>query len=223
MINKIIIISILAINLTWSQYYKTDSTIIFQSSKPLITEHKVKLVKNSSGFDLLISTNGFGLGFFYGRNLSDNLTGKISFSISESRDEREVELYNPITGELIVPYKVNRFLVFPLFLGTEYRLFKDEIMDNFKPFVSVAAGPTMIYSTPYDVEFFNSIKHGKAYYTFGGFIGAGAYFGSDPNSLLGVNIRYYFIPYSKGIESLLFVNKKEFGGFSISISFGSNW
>lgn len=220
---KILLSLLIFINISFSQNFKTDSTILFQPTKPLITEHQVNILRNVSGFDLIISTNGFGLGFFYGYNFTDNLTGKVNFSISEAKDEKEVEVYNPWTGELIVPFKVNRFLVFPLFFAVEYRLFKDEIMDNFKPYISAAAGPTLIYSTPYDIEFFSSLKHGKAYYTAGGYFGAGAYFGSETKSILGVNVRYYFIPYNKGIESLMFVKKKEFGGFSISLSFGTAW
>jgi hypothetical protein len=63
----------------------------------------------------------------------------------------------------------------------------------------------------------------KQYYTGGGYIGLGAFFGSEKSNIMGVNIRYYFIPYGGGIESLLNVNKKEFGGFSVSLSFGKGW
>ncbi len=223
LIYRILILLFVCVSISVPQNFKTDSTIIFQPTKPLLTEHQLEILRNTSGFDLIISTNGFGLGFFYGYNFSEKITGKVNLSISESKDEKEVEVYNPWTGEIIVPFKVNRFLVFPLFFALEYRLFKDEIMDNFKPYISIAAGPSLIYSTPYNIEFFSSLKHGKAYYTAGGYIGMGAYFGSETKSILGVNVRYYIIPYNKGIESLLFVKKKEFGGFSISLSFGTAW
>ena len=206
----------------FSQNKIADTTIVFQPTKPLIISQQT-IVKNTYGFDIIISTNGFGLGFFYGYNFTDELTGKINISISEAKDEKEVEVYNPYTGEIIVPFKVNRFLVFPLFFAAEYRLFKDVIMDNFRPYLSVAAGPSLIFSTPYEIEFFSSLKHGKAYYTLGGYIGMGAYFGSETRSILGVNVRYYIIPYNQGIESLQFVKKKDFGGFSISLSFGTGW
>ncbi|MDI6780137.1 MAG: hypothetical protein QME25_08125 [Bacteroidota bacterium] len=179
-------------------------------------------IRNSWGLDLMISTNGFGLGTFYGYEFSNELTGKISFLISDAKDEREVELYN-YYGQSFTPFKINRFLVFPLLFGIEYRLFKDEILDNFRPYVTAAAGPTMIYSTPYEREFFNSLKYGQAHYTAGGYIGIGAFFGSERSNVLGMNIRYYVIPYPKGIESMYKTTKKEFGGISLSISFGSGW
>jgi hypothetical protein len=179
-------------------------------------------IRNSWGLDLMISTNGFGLGTFYGYEFSNELTGKISFLISDAKDEREVELYD-YYGQSFTPFKINRFLVFPLLFGIEYRLFKDEILDNFRPYVTAAAGPAMIYSTPYKREFFNSLKYGQAHYTAGGYIGIGSFFGSERSNVLGMNIRYYVIPYPKGIESMYKTTKKEFGGISLSISFGSGW
>ncbi|MBU1299017.1 MAG: hypothetical protein KKG06_08190 [Bacteroidetes bacterium] len=202
--------------------FQRDTAVVFQPVDPLITKSNSE-IKNSWGLDLIISTNGFGLGAFYGYEFSDELTGKINFSISEGKDEGEMEVYNPYTGVSVTPDKVNRFIVLPLLFVAEYRLFKDEILDNFRPYVTAAAGPTMIYSTPYEREFFNSLKYGQAHYTAGGYIGIGAFFGSERSNVLGMNIRYYVIPYPKGIESMYKTTKKEFGGISLSISFGSGW
>ena len=46
---------------------------------------------NSWGADLMFGEGGFGLGTFYKRSFSRTLTGVIDFSISESKDEREME------------------------------------------------------------------------------------------------------------------------------------
>ncbi len=218
----IIILSFIAVAFSFAQHKKTD-TMMLRQGNLLFGKPQSYLVKNSWGMDLIISTNGFGLGNFYGYNFSDEFTGKVNFSIAESKDEREMEVYNPDTGALFTPNKVNRFIVFPLLFGAEYRLFKDEIVDNFRPYVSAMAGPTLIFSTPYEIEFFESLKYGRSHYTVGGYVGFGAFFGSEQKNILGVNIRYYFIPYQSGIESLQFVKKKDFGGFSISLSFGTGW
>lgn len=219
---KLITLILVLIQLTFPQANRRDTTIIFKPIKPLLTEQKV-IFKNSYGMDIMIASDGFGLGVFYGYHFTDALTGKINFSISEAKDEGEIELYNPFTGELFVPNKVNRFLVFPLLFAVEYRLFKDQIMDNFRPYLSASIGPSLIFSTPYEIEFFNSLKYGKAHYTLGGYIGAGAYFGSEKNRILGVNVRYYIIHYPNGIESVQSVKKKDFGKFSISLSLGAGW
>lgn len=199
-----------------------DTAVSHLQIKPY-NEDSGSLIKNSWGMDLIFSTNGFGVGGFYGHEFSDALTWKINISISEAKDEREVEIYNPYTGESFVPLKVNRFIAIPLFFAVEYQMFKDEIMDNFRPYITAAIGPTMIFATPYEKEFFSSLKYGRAYYTGGGYLGLGAFFGSERSKVMGVNIRYYIIPYTGGIESMYNVTKKDFGGFSISLSFGSGW
>jgi hypothetical protein len=86
-----------------------------------------------------------------------------------------------------------------------------------------AAGPTMIYVFPYNEEYFSALGKGQPKYTIGGYLGIGAYFGSERSNVLGLNLRYYFIPYPGGIESLVGVQKNQFGGVSISLSFGSGW
>ncbi|MBI5464661.1 MAG: hypothetical protein HY966_06905, partial [Ignavibacteriales bacterium] len=76
-------------------------------------------------------------------------------------------------------------------------------------------------TTAEQIDFFESLKYGKAHYTVGGFIGFGALFGIDRGTLTGVSMRYYFVPFPKGIEVLDGVFLKEFGGFYITINFGS--
>lgn len=177
--------------------------------------------RNALGLDLLLSNSGFGLGAFYRRQYTDDLYGFGTFSISEVKDDREVEQYDIITGETTVPGKVNRFLLLPLIFGVQDRLFREDITDNFRPYVTAAVGPTLVYSAPYDREFFNSLGHGQAHYTVGGYVGFGAYFGLDPSSLVGVSFRYYFVPLKNQIESLEGLYMKQFGGFFITINVGT--
>ncbi len=196
---------------------------------------------NAWGLDVLISNDGFGLGTFYRREFTPDLSGSITFSISESKDDREVERIDPYTQRTFVPGKLNRFLVMPLMFGIQQRLFRDDIMDTFRPYVNIGAGPTMIFSAPFtdvertaaglthtQVEFFKSLGRGQAHYTASVFIGAGANFGSDKSNLFGVNFRYYFTYLlSDGIPSLYDENtgdiidaKKDFGGFFITLNVG---
>ncbi len=179
--------------------------------------------RNAWGIDILISTGGFGLGGFYRHEFARDISGFVSLSVSEAKDERELEFVDYL-GQTYSPGKVNRFLVIPLTIGVEQRLFSDQIIDNFRPYLNAAVGPSLIYATPYREEFFNSLGKGHPYYTVSGYIGVGAYFGSDRNTLLGMNVRYYFVPFGSGIESLeAGPPKKEFGGFFITINVGSAW
>jgi len=90
-----------------------------------------------------------------------------------------------------------------------------------RPFISAGIGPTFILSTPYDREFFNAFGYGAFYTRFGAFIGAGANFGNTNRSIMGLNIRYYFIPFGgNGLESIRDLPIKNFGGVFLSLSLG---
>jgi hypothetical protein len=71
------------------------------------------------------------------------------------------------------------------------------------------------------LEFFESFGKAQTKYALGGYIGLGANFGLDKRSLLGVNIRYYFIHFfDEGVESLYDRPKKNLGGFFLTINLG---
>lgn len=203
--------------------WRHDSTLVFGTMQPSpVLPLPGTAFQNSIGLDIMISTNGFGAGMFFRHEYSDELSGFIDLSLSESRDDDEKEFID-IYGRTFTPGKVNRFLLLPVLVGIQKRMFKDDILDNFRPYITGAVGPTMIYVFPYNEEYFSALGKGRAKYTIGGYLGFGAFFGSERASLLGVNLRYYFIPYFSGVESLQNVNKKQFGGFYISLSFGSAW
>jgi hypothetical protein len=219
----------------------TDSTLVE------LQEHTAELapLRNAWGLDILVSNDGFGLGTFYRREFTEDLFGFAMLSISESKDDREFEQYDPYyyyNGRTYVPGKLNRFLVMPLTLGIQRRLFREDIADNFRPFINAGAGPTMILSAPFaelsksptgliqvnQIEFFKSLGRGQAHYTLSAFIGAGANFGSEKSNVFGVNFRYYFTYLlGDGLPSLynpatgeLAARKKDFGGFFITLNVG---
>jgi len=203
-----------------------DTNIVFESpNKDLIPTQQTAFLADAGGVDILLSNDGFGLGGFYRHEYSEELFGMLSIGFSEAKDANEVE-YVTYDGETIVPGKINRFLLIPLHVGVQYRLFADEILDNFRPYVNAAVGPTLVFATPYDREFFNSIGYGQAHYTAGGYVGFGAYFGSDRGTISGINIRYYFEYFQDGIDSMenndgSIEKKKDFGGLFITLNFGS--
>jgi hypothetical protein len=212
------------------------------SMKPASTiETEPTDLYNAWGVDILISNGGFGLGAFYRREFSEEWFGFASLSVSESKDDREVEQFDLYTNTSYVPGKLNRFLVIPLTFGVQHRLFKEEITDNFRPYINAGAGPTMIYVTPFteitgsqptlqfqQVEFFKALGRGQPHYTLGAFVGFGANFGAEKSNLLGVNFRYYFTYlFGNGLPSLynlktgsVAATKKDFGGFFITLNVG---
>jgi hypothetical protein len=196
---------------------------------------------NTWGVDVMISNNGFGLGTFYRREFTPDVFGFINFSISEAKDSREIEQYD-IYGNSTVPGKLNRFMVLPLMFGVQYRLFREDIVETFRPYVNAAVGPTLIYMSPFvdlvpqadgtvavnQVDFFKSFSRGTPHYTASAYVGFGANFGGEKSGIFGVNFRYYFtyLP-GDGLPSLYDTNtgllasaKKDFGGFFITLNIG---
>lgn len=225
---KLLIISVLlflSVSASYSQELvptKRDTTLLFGTIPEPIPQIQLDPPRHAWGVDLLMSGGGFGLGGFYRHEYSEDLSGFVDFSISEAKDDNEKEFIT-YYGERFTPGKVNRFLVLPIFLGIEKRLFRDEIVDNFRPYINAAAGPTLLFVFPYNEEYFNALGKGRPKYTMGGYVGLGAFFGSERSSLLGLNLRYYFIPYPGGLESLQNTNMNQFGGFFITLNFGSAW
>jgi len=198
------------------------------------------------GVEIMLSMDGYGAGVFYRHEYTPDLSGFVSFSISEAKDEKEFEMYDPFYQITYTPGKLKRFMVLPLVAGIEYRLFREDIVDTFRPYITAGAGPAMIYVMPYvnilhdstgapqsieQLEFFKSIGRGSPRYTASAYVGFGAHFGSDKGPPMGVNFRYYFtylfgdpIPSMFNSQTLQTVGtKSSFGGFFIilSIGFGS--
>ncbi len=181
----------------------------------------LKFPPNSLGCDIMFSEGGFGLGGFYRHAISSNLSYFLDFSISEAKDQNEME-YVDYWGNTTVLGKKNRVFILPLLAGLNYRLFSSELGDNFRPFISAAVGPSTIVTTPYEREFFNSFRMAQARYTTGGYIGLGANFGSDQKTLMGISLRYYVTHlFDQGVESLAGRYQKDLGGFYIILNIGS--
>lgn len=180
---------------------------------------------HASGIDVMVGTDGFGLGFFYNRLFADVWTVTANLSLSQVRDSRLREYYD-YYGNSYAYNRVNRILRIPLMLGLQYRLFKDDIVDNFRPFINGGAGPVMLYVHPArnsdnsDMEYFTSLGKGYTKFTYGGYVGAGAQFGFDRSSLVGLNVRYYIIPVPAGIPSVDQGNLPDANGFYITLNAG---
>jgi hypothetical protein len=218
----------------WSQsaFAQDGGRIVFTDPKSegdeILSEEDMAPRKHAWGADLMIGIDGFGIGFFYTYAFSDVVSGFANLSLSEAKDERQRDGFDYWYGQ----YSLNKtHYVFrvPMFLGMQYRLFKESIVDNFRPFVNGGAGPVMLYVSPADPEgdFLSSLGGGQAKYTFGGFLGAGAQFGFDRSSVLGVNVRYYIIPIPSGISSVRVgpdpVEMPNANGFYITINFGTSF
>jgi hypothetical protein len=175
---------------------------------------------NSWGADIMFGEGGFGLGTFYRHSFSLTMTGFVDFSISELKDDREVQ-YIDYFGNTYTPNKVNRAFLFPLNFGMQYRIFANSVNDNFRPFISVGVGPNIVLTTPYDTEYFTAFKFSKAHYAIGGYIGMGANVGISKSNLIGISVRYmYAHVLGDPVETMIDSFKQDFGQFYITLNLG---
>jgi hypothetical protein len=173
------------------------------------------------GMDFMFGEGGFGLGTFFRYNFTQTLTAFTDISMSEAKDEREIEYTDYYGYPIPVTGKINRIFLVPLVFGLQQRIFNGNISDNLRPYITAGIGPSLVFTTPYDQEFFSSFSKTHAKFTAGGYVGIGANFGLDKSSLVGISLRYYLIHFfDEGVESLENRPKKDFGGFSITLNLG---
>ncbi len=172
------------------------------------------------GAQFIFSESGFGVGTFYEVNFSRLTRGFINFSISEEKADNEFERYD-YWGRPYTIGKVNRVYGAPLFFGVSRRLFADMLTENFRPFFSLGVGPAFIITTPYNREFFNSLKYAQADIAGGAFVSFGTNIGTSISKLLGIEFRYEFLHlFGDGVETLYHEYKKDFGSFMIMLRLG---
>jgi hypothetical protein len=197
---------------------KPDSAIIFDSPRPLIeTGEGIDIAyPNSWGFSAFFSDYGFGGGAYLAHQLGSSITGMLSLDLGTAKGPKEFGLLTEV--------KINRIFVVPVILSAQYRLFREFLSDNFRPYVTAGAGPVFVITTPAYQEFFSSFGSAQAKLVPGGFLGVGANFGVDKKSTFGANLRYYIIPYpAPGIESTAGVFLTNFNGLFLTVNYGFNF
>lgn len=202
--------------------FEFDSTIVFTSPRPLLVLDRKDLQKsNYWGLSLILSNNGFGVGGFYEHNLSRNISFFTNLYISGARNTDEFEYYDPWTGQIFIPGKINRIYIFPLTFGISQSFLTGLFNTNFTPYINLGIGPTFILTTPYEKEFFSSFQYARFYVRLGIFIGTGVNIPVTDLSYIGISARQFWIPFGgNGLESVKDKPITDFGGFFLGLNFG---
>ena len=158
--------------------------------------------------------------------------------ITTLKDDREQRFFG-FFGESVIPNKQNYVHVLPIQFGIQRRMFREQIEDNFRPFIHLAGGPTLGWISPYyfdsnlngrrdnfEVPFdiFSAFPKGHFELGFGGTVAIGAHFGSSKKSTQGIRFGFNFNVFPQGIEVLEPAVKAPttwFGTPTISLTFGS--
>ncbi len=202
-----------------------DTLFVFTPVSPLIDSSADGAnLEDSYGIDVLFSNSGFGFGTFYQRSFSRTLAGFVNLGFTGSRNRDELDRLvedpdNPGQYLLRVPGKVNRLYTMPLMVGLRYRLLQQVLVDNVRPYANIGVGPSLVAALPYDESLIPSIGDADLYIRPGGFIGVGVEVGGN-RPILGVNIRYYYIPFKRGLESIAGYPIHDFGGLFLTANVG---
>jgi len=211
--------------------FNPDTTFVFESPRPLISiGDKTNIKSTSFGLDVNLSDSGFGFGLFWQKQvLNGNMIIYSNLLISGARNTDEFDQF--INGTWQVLDKINRVYKFPLTFGIQQFIFKNALSESLQPYLNIGVGPTFILSNPYTYDrepngeimgWFKSFGYGETYIKFGGSVGIGAYFGNINNSILGVNIKYYYIPFGgAGIESVKGLPMTNMGGVFLTLTIGT--
>jgi outer membrane protein W len=190
--------------------YKSNISNPFQQTKEY---------HNNWSINVIFSDNGFGAGATIFKHLSPDASAFAGIFFSGAKDEREFEVVD-IFGNTYIPYKVNRMFLIPLNIGMQFRLFRDDVTDDLRPFLNFGASPTAVIYTPYNESFFASFGKARAKYTVGLFGGVGLDYLTSKTSSLSLNVRYYYTQlFGEGIESLESKEKRFFGGLYFVFSY----
>lgn len=150
---------------------------------------ELKDVEQGGAFRIFITSYGFGMGGFYRYQFDETFAYQLELELSPGKDEREFEEYD-YYGFSYTRNKINSLLLIPLTNAVTYRLFKNDIVENFRPFLTAGVGPLFGYTYPYKGDSFSGIGDGSWKVGFTGFVGFGADFGMNFTSLQGVNFKY---------------------------------
>lgn len=190
-----------------------------------------------AGLEVLLSNNGFGLGGYYRRGISKAVSLLIETSLGPGKDDRELKFYS--FGSGFIPNKRNYFLMLPIHLGVEHRLFSESIEDNFRPYLYLSGGPTFGWQYPYfddengnerydedldrRYDIFSAFPRGELRLGMGGMVAVGAYFGLSRRVTQGVRFGYalnYFFDGVQLLEPDIKAPQQVFHSPIISITFG---
>ncbi len=188
-----------------------DSLYLFESPRPLIAP--VQEFPALWGLTVTFSESGFGAGVFYQRGVRRELAYSVELTVGGARNTDEFEVYDPASGSVYVPGKVNRVFVVPLSLSALYFPFTESLEDSFGPMASLGIAPTLIVATPYAEEFFAAFRRAQLFVRLGAHVGVGVRIRYGSGSFLGVGLRYYLIPFGgAGLESVRGSPIRDFGG-----------
>ena len=204
------------------------SILIFANAAMAFAQER----KGEKGFSVTLTNKGFGIGLSYNRNIGPASMFTSDFEIINVNGQNEFTYTDPFD-----PYRRSikigdeNLLLMPLMFGYRKNMWHDQIANNFQPYIQLSSGPVLAFdmkeeeldpenpfaiNTQEKVGFIEQFSKGKAYYTIGVSISAGAVIETSKHRFINISVNYSLIDYGRNLDK-----RRAFGGLAFRVEFGS--
>ncbi len=184
---------------------------------------KIDFPPTTMGFNLIFSDGGFGVGYIFEREISNETKIIFNVKIAEEKSPKEYEYFD-YWGRPVIYGKENRVFTIPFYVGINQRLFPETVTDNLRPFIIGGIAPALVVTSKYDRDIFKGFDKAKAYFGASASLGFGADFGINQKNLMGISFQYHYTHlFNDGVEMLKGIKKKDFGGLHLQLRIGWMW
>ena len=154
--------------------------------------------KRQVGLGFAMAETGSSLGIFIAWPLIPDYHFGLGFDAFLLRDSKQLDFYDPYYG---IPYSINKqnnVYLFDLLVTAKKRLFKQDLSEEFRPFISAALGSVYGMNFPEVSRDVNNVSKKDEYrWTVGGFVGAGVDFSVKSNHLVTIRAQYRVMPFTE--------------------------
>lgn len=185
-----------------------------------------------SGLSYIQITNGAGIGGFYEKYFAKSHRIGIESTFIIARGENEYPVYNYYTGYYMEKPNKKRLSFLNVNLRYKKVLFVDKIANNFRPFISVSAGPVVAFDPPNVEKMSERFKNIETTVSLNGIVGIGLDFLYQGDSGLSFFAGYNYLQFGskldpdpdelkkyEGINDFIFdYGKKDFSSAIIKMS-----
>ena len=204
------------------------SILIFANAAMAFAQER----KGEKGFSVTLTNKGFGIGLSYNRNNGPASMFTSNFEIINVNGQNEFTYTDPFD-----PYRRSikigdeNLLLMPLMFGYRKNMWHDQIANNFQPYIQLSSGPVLAFdmkeeeldpenpfaiNTQEKVGFIEQFSKGKAYYTIGVSISAGAVIETSKHRFINISVNYSLIDFGRNLDE-----RRAFGGMAFRVEFGS--
>lgn len=155
------------------------------------------------GLGFAMAESGSSLGLFISWPLLTDYHFGTCFDVFLLRDSKQLDYYDYYYG---IPYTINKknnVYLFDLMLTAKKRMFRDDLSDDFRPFLSMGLGPFYGMNYPEVKEITTDSgsykKKNEFSWALGGYLGCGIDFSVKSNSMFSIRAQYRIIPFAEVI------------------------